>query len=546
MKNTGWLRLLIISCLMAGCAPATEPNGEPETGAAEVVEKADQESASREPEAMTDEGAADESVADEGPDPILFAGLLEPRGLRLHDAEQTSDGYVLFSPLISDTTYLIDRDGQVVHLWEGDYAAGSEYLLDDGHLLRGARVPDAPRFNGGGQNGRIEKLNWEGEVVWSFQMADEEYLLHHDFERMPNGNVLAIAWEAITPEEALAAGRVPDKLPKAGLWPDLIVEIEPSAEGGRVVWRWRAWDHLVQNTDPDLPNYGEPADHPGRVDVNTGNEPQEITAEDLAEAKATNQAPGTATVNDRGSDFQHSNAVDYNAELDQIALSVRALSEIWIIDHDLTEEEAAGPAGDILYRWGNPQAYGHEAVADGLGHQHDIRWIEPGYPGAGNVMAFSNDAHGAERPHSEVVEFTPPMDAEGNYLLEEGKPFGPNEVTWSYKEEDFYSPFISGAHRLPDGNTLITFGPQGRFVEVTRDGEVAWEYWTPYTGDVRMPDGTWPQPGAPFFYGVFRATFIPADHPGLAGRTLTPLDPQPQPSVIPEDELAPFRRESAD
>jgi len=514
---------------LVGCSPAEDPVA-PEEGSADVTGEA--------PAAEPMEPAEPE-----GPDQLVFAGIDEPRGVRIHDTERTSDGYIMYSPLISNTTYLIDRDGQVVHTWTSDYAAGSEYLQDNGDLLRGGRVPDAPRFNGGGQNGRIERISWGSDLLWSFELADQDNLLHHDFEPLPNGNILSIAWEAIDYEDALDAGRRSEMLPRAGLWPDLVVEIEPGEDGGRIVWQWRAWDHLIQNTDPELPNYGEPADHPGRVDVNSGAPLPEITAEQLPELKATNQIPGNATVDDRGADFHHSNGIDYNATLDQIAISVRALSEIWIIDHGLSTEAAAGPDGDLLYRWGNPATYGRDGGKDGLGHQHDVRWIPEGYPGAGNLMAFSNDAAGAQPPYSQVVEFKAPMDDQGGYVLEAGQAYGPAEAAWTYEEEDFYSPFISGAHRMSDGNTMITFGPQGRFVEVTPDGNVVWEYWTPYTGDVRMPDGTWPQPGAPFFYSVFRASFIPADHPALAGRDLQPLNPQPPVSVLPEDELAPFRKE---
>ena len=239
----------------------------------------------------------------------------------------------------------------------------------------------------------------------------------------------------------------------------------------------------------------------------------------------------------------HSNAIDYNAALDQIVISVRSLSEIWIIDHDTTTREAAGPAGDLLFRWGSPKAYGHQdSESAGLGHQHDIRWIPAGYPGAGNLMDFSNEVTHASPPYSQVVEFVPPVGANGRYTLGAEQPFGPDQAAWTYSDNGFFSPFISGAQRISNGNTLVTFGPQGRFVEVTTEGEIVWEYWTPYSGEVRMPDGSWPQPGAPFVYATFRATFIPADHEALAGRNLEPLDPQPAPSVLREEELAPFRK----
>jgi hypothetical protein len=466
---------------------------------------------------MTEETASKDSAGSPALDMIAFAAINEPRGIRVNKPD-TLDGYVLFTPMLSDITYLINRAGQVVHTWTSEYAPGNEYLLDDGHLVRSARDPHAPRFNGGGQAGRIEKFNFAGERTWSYQLANLNNLLHHDFAVMPNGNLLAIAWEGKTPEEALAAGMAPEKIPQAGVWPDMIIEIEPTPTGGNIVWQWHAWDHMIQDRDPQLPNYGTLTENPHRIDINAGPELPEVDEQTLAHEKATNQAPGTATIHDRGCDMHHSNAIVYNAELDQIAISVRELSEIWIIDHAPATEQASGPAGDLLYRWGNPANYGFAAPdGEGLEHQHDIRWIPEGYPGAGNLMAFSNEVRGAAPPYSQVVEFVPPLN------------------------HGFFSPFISGAQRLANGNTLVNFGPQGRIVEATAQGEIVWEYWSPYSGEVRMPDGSHPQPGAPFMYAAFRASFIPATHPALTGRNLRPLDPQPAPSKLREHELAPFR-----
>ena len=42
------------------------------------------------------------------------------------------------------------------------------------------------------------------------------------------------------------------------------------------------------------------------------------------------------------------------------------------------------------------------------------------------------------------------------------------------------APFISSAQRLPNGNTLITEGSDGRVFEVTREHEIVWEYICPY------------------------------------------------------------------
>lgn len=524
MNGNGFLILLCLT-LLSGCAQPTD---------------IDQTMAAKD---ETGTAAEPDSHPQGEPDELQLAGIDELRGLR-SNTPGLLPGYVLFTPLISDTTYLINRGGQVVHTWQTGFAPSSEYLLADGHLLRGARVPDAPRFNGGGQGGGIEKIAWDGQVVWRFEMADESGLLHHDFAPLPNGNILSIAWENKTPAEAVAAGRTAEKTPAAGVWPDLIVEIEPTLPaGGKIVWQWHSWDHMVQNHDPALPNHGDPAGHPEKIDINAGPPLQPITTEQLAQAKVLGQVPANATVDDRGSDIHHSNGINYNAELDQIALSVRSLSEVWIIDHALSTREAAGSAGDLLYRWGNPEVYGRaDDSFHGLGHQHDVRWIPAGLPGAGNLLVFSNEAVNAAAAYSEVVEFSPPLTADGRYTLAGDRPFGPAAPVWTYSDNGFFSPFISGAHRLADGNTLVNFGPQGRFVEVNPSGEIVWEYWSPYSGEVRLPDGSLPQPGRPFMYAAFRATFIPADHPALAGRDLVALDPQPAPSVLREEELAAFRK----
>lgn len=86
---------------------------------------------------------------------------------------------------------------------------------------------------------------------------------------------------------------------------------------------------------------------------------------------------------------------------------------------------------------------------------------------------------------------------------------------------------------MQNGHTFINEGAKGRFFEVTPDGEIVWEFLNPYRGEIRKPNGD-PIPAAPFTYWLFRSTFVPADHPALAGRTLEPLDPQPEVFELPE------------
>ena len=476
--------------------------------------------------------------------------VVDERRGAIRNTDRATPGYTLYGGLLSDTTYLVDNEGMVVHTWKSDYApSGTAYLLDNGNIVRGGRQPEVARFNGGGQGGRLQEITWDGDVVWDYLYASDEYLLHHDFARMPNGNILAIAWEYVSADEARAAGRRIDQLPEHGLWPDKVVELEPVyPDSARVVWEWHAWDHRVQDTDENLPSYGEPADHPHRIDINGTGGPVEISEEELARLQAIGYVPEDADAEDLSADLFHTNALNYNADLDQIALSVPEYNEIWIIDHSTTTEEAAsssggrwGRGGDLLYRWGNPQVFGRGTAEEGiLGYQHDVRWIPAGYPGANNLMIFSNRSGTEDAPHSTVYEIEPPTDTDGNYVITDGAPFGPGEPVWTYTATEptsFFAPFISGAHRMANGNTLVNSGPQGRFFEITPDGEIVWEYRDPYSGQVRMPDGSLPHPVNEFTYAVFRAARIAPDHPALAGCTLAPLNPQPEiPEPAPDEE----------
>jgi hypothetical protein len=528
--------MFVIGVLAGGFACGERDATELPTAAnqrAEVEPAAPDETSSPEP--------APTAVTPPAPPPLF------PRGLVVNEPDTTA-GYVLFNPLLSETTYLVDNDGQIVHTWKTSTSpGGGMYLLPNGHLLRPGRDPEMLGFRAGGTGGILQTLDWDGNVVWEWRLSDERRVQHHDVEPLSNGNILLIAWEVKSPEEALRVGRRPGQVPEQGLWPDWLVEIEPvPPSGANIVWEWHVWDHLVQNHDPGAPGYGDPAAHPERLDINAGARASPIDAEELAQLQALGYVPADAQVQDLEADFLHVNAIAYHPRLDQIALSVPELGEVWIIDHSTTMAEAAtnrggrgGKGGDLLYRFGNPAVYGRGGDGEPGGaqrffYQHDVRWVPDGWNGAGNLTVFNN---GRDRPAgawSSIDEWTPPMDADGNYAVPPaGEPFGPSELAWQYRAKpeptSFFAPFISGAQRLPNGNTMICSGTGGRFLEVTRAGDVVWEYRNPFSGSVRNADGSPPQPGLEENpYAVFRATRIPASHPALPGRGLRPLDPQPE------------------
>ncbi|MEO5999384.1 MAG: aryl-sulfate sulfotransferase, partial [Chitinophagaceae bacterium] len=438
--------------------------------------------------------------------------------------------------------------GEVVHQWKGNYGGpnASVYLNDDGSLTQNAVDPDFPVFTGGGEAGRLQKITWDSKIVWDFEYANEEYLTHHDLTIMPNGHVLAIAWEARTAGQVLAAGRKPVLIPKAGLWPDKIVEIEPQGDRhGRIVWEWHIWDHLIQDYDSKKANYGKPAEHPELLDFNVGDSLPPLISQDSMDILKANGFPWrNQTPENMGSDVYHVNAVKYNAALDQIAFSSPHLSEIFIIDHSTTTKQASahtggrwGRGGDFLYRWGNPENYHRgDSTNRKLYGQHDIRWIEKGKPGEGHLTVFNNDIPNKNgMNYSAIYEIAPPTDAKGNYILEKDKTFGPDKPAWTYIAPDsvsFWSSFISGADRMKNGHTFINEGAKGRFFEVTKEGKIVWEYLNPYRGEVRKPNGDLIPP-LPLTFIEFRSTFIPSDHPALANRKLEPLNPQPKVFIMP-------------
>jgi hypothetical protein len=411
--------------------------------------------------------------------PLSFA---QPWDRSSDGGERTLIGYILFAPMNSHTTYLIDYTGTVIHTWPSSYNPGQmAYMLEDNDILRTIRKTyNAP----GGAGGGVQKISSDGTIEWDFNYYTSDYLSHHDIEPLPNGNVLMIAWEYITRDEAIAAGRNPSFLQGNILMPDHIIEVEPTgASSGTIVWEWHVMDHLIQDFDPTKENYGVVEDHPELIDFNYGTS---------------------------NKDWLHCNSIDYHEEFDQILVSCHNFNEIWVIDHSTTTAEAAGhtggnsgKGGDLLYRWGNPRAYRAGTASDQkFFGQHDSGWIEPGHPGEGNILVFNN---GNGRPgvdYSSVDEIVPPVDEYGTYYLEPGSAYGPEEQIWIYTDDvpsSFFAFFISGAYRLPSGNTLICDGPAGRFFEVTPEMVTVWEFTNPF----------------PNIYNnnVFKIQYIPVDEP---------------------------------
>ena len=418
------------------------------------------------------------------------------------------------APMHHTNTYLINNAGEVVHRWTSTYEPGrSAYLMTNGHMFRAGMVKQGGPSTGGGEGGRVEEYDWDGNLVWAIDYFSPTYIHHHDFKVLPNGNVLLLVAEKKTLAEVIAAGFNTNLLDasiftQGYMLPDCLVEVTPTRPyGGTVVWEWHLWDHMIQNYDPARNNYGVVANHPERIDVNgTGIKIPQF--------------------------WNHVNGIDHNAQLDQVMLSIRGNSELFVIDHQTTTAQAAGTnggrynkGGDILYRWGNAQQYDRATSAGQvLYQQHHTHWIETNCPGAGNILIFNN---GLGRGYSTINEIAPPVDAAGNYTLASGAAFGPSTNYWLYQSSpptNFYSSEISGCQRLPNGNTLICEGIKGNLFEVTSSGQTVWRYLCPVASTILTQGDSIPVDPArtdQLMNAVFRVSRYGTNYAGLTGRDLT-------------------------
>ena len=399
---------------------------------------------------------------------------------------RTINGQILFAPFDSTTTYLIDKNGTVNHTWPSAYQPFTEaYWLGNGTILR-----PIESMNGGG----VQKILWDGTLAWDYRYTESGCTCHHDIKVLPNGNVLMIVWVTKTRADYITAGRNPNTIPGSTWNAEKIIEVKPTGPtSGDVVWEWNLWDHLIQDYDSLKNNYGVVGDHPELIDINFGDYFENL-------------------------DWLHMNSLDYNSTFDQILIDVHNFDEVWVVDHSTTTEEAAGHTGghyghggDLLYRWGNSQAYRRGNSSDKkLFFQHDATWIPSGYPGAGDILVFNNGLNRPGSYYSSVDEFTPPINSTGWYSLENGSAYGPEDVTWDYTADpptSFYSNVFGGATRLKDGDTLICDGIPGKFFEVTADGTTVWQYTNPY--------------GSPSKW-VFKIDYIPPEEPPLPPQNNTP------------------------
>ncbi|MCK0160643.1 aryl-sulfate sulfotransferase [Allomuricauda sp. F6463D] len=357
-----------------------------------------------------------------------------------YNKDLVQDGYILVNDPQNVAVYLMDKNADVIFEWDlGDRKIGNDVVLqDDGSLLASLRYNTSEDILFGGYGGQIQIMDKEGTALWDFTYATSEHRTHHDLERLPNGNVLAIVWEKIPQTEATEKGSTHNM----DLYLESIIEIDPNTDD--IIWEWHSIDHIVQDVDDTKLNFGSILENPQLININFNS-------------------------NDTGN-LMHINGIDYDASNDLIYLSVNYYSEVWVIDHSTTTTSAASHiggnfdrGGDLVYRFGNPSAYNDQETERIFRNNHHPNLFEPG-----KLLIFSN---GGDLEQSTVYEMQLPHALDQQSVPPNTAP----EILWSFTDTELYSDRVSGAVRLPNGNTLITEGDYGIW-EVTEDGEVVWKF----------------------------------------------------------------------
>jgi hypothetical protein len=361
---------------------------------------------------------------------------------------QTYGDYTLYSAQNSNKAYLLNMAGSVYHTWtfaSSQKTSYSTYMEPGGTLVR--TVSGTNTVFSGPISVAVQKVDWNGNVIWHYAHSSSTYCLHHDICPMPNGNVLMIAYELKTQSEVSQAGCTLN----ISMWSEKIIEVMPTgATTGDIVWEWHLWDHLCQNSNAAKDNYvSSIVNNPQLININY---------------KPTK-------------DWMHMNGVDYNPVLDQITFSSHNLNEIYVIDHSTTTAEAAGhtggnsgKGGDILYRWGNPVAY-DAAGTKILNVVHDAHWIPYDCPNGGYLSAFNNKGGTGNKTCVDLIN--PPLNG---YLYNQtpGAAFAPATYNWRHTYSGTATSNMGSAQQLPNGNTLICIAMWGYIYEIDSNQTVVW------------------------------------------------------------------------
>ncbi len=395
-----------------------------------------------------------------------------PTGVTIYDPEKCFNGYTLFNaPEVG--TVLIDMNGGEVKIW--DKLRGFPNKLMNGGYVFGHSGERDEKF-GYQDDLDLIQVDWDGNIIWKFDkhelvQDDPEHpqwmaRQHHDFQREGNpvgyyvpdmecktdcGNTLLLCHRTISNP----------KISPYNLCDDVFIEVDWQ---GNIIWEWQASDHFDQIGFSEAQKstiFRDPNMHKAGGGMG-----------DWLHINCMSELGPNKWYEKGDERFKPENIIFDSREANFLAIIEKATGNIiWKIGPDFQYDEKAKAIGNII-------------------GPHMTHMIPQGLPGAGNILVFDNGGaggygtpdvnskHGLKtmiRDYSRVLEINPVT----KQIVWQ---YGPREAGKlpSVNANHFYSPLTSGAQRLPNGNTLITLGMDGRILEVTRSGQIVWEYISPY------------------------------------------------------------------
>ena len=406
-----------------------------------------------------------------------------PTGVTLYNPDKAFSGYTIL-PAPDLGALLIGMNGHEIRLWKDVH--GFPNKIFPGGYLMGSRGTRNPKYGLQDQLDLIQ-VDWDGKVVWEFNKAEfiedpgqkPQWMArqHHDFQRegsttgyyapgsapkTDSGNTLVLCHKDVH------CPYISDKL----LLDDVVYEVNWK---GEIVWEWLCSDHVeemgfseaARNAMSRNPNY-----RGGSL---------------IEKAPALGDWMHINSMSTLGPNKWY-DAGDQRFHPDNIIMDGRETNIIFIIDKK---------TGKIVWQVGPEYDKSPELKALGwIVGQHHAHMIPRGLPGEGNILVYDNGGWaGYGMPNPAAPQGVKSATRDWSRVLE----FDPVtlKIVWQYTPHEagfvvpldanrFYSPFISSAQRLPNGNTLITEGSDGRLFEVTKDHEIVWEFINPYMDNRNM------------------------------------------------------------
>ena len=407
----------------------------------------------------------------------VAAQSVYPTGTTIYDPDHSWNGYTVLSPLRTQAVIVIDMNGNVVKRWDGyvNSAGGPARIFPDGIVMaaNGARPPHQESLE-------LVQRDFEGNLIWRFDRAEQittsdgktiwSARQHHDWQRedFPAGYYSPAFKPSIEGSNTLILTHTNHARPNvagAELEDDRLIEVSPK---GEILWEWVASDHVDE--------LGFSADARNAIKAAPGVNNARGSFDWLHVNSATYVGPNHF-FDDGDKRFAPNNIIISSREASFIAIVARDGSIVWRIGPDFSASKELRAIRQII-------------------GQHHAHLIPKGLPGAGNLLLFDNggaSGYGFPNPNA--------PNGSGSFARANSRVLEINPVTlqlvWSYAGPKFYSSNISGAQRLPNGNTLITEGAGGRLFEVTKEGKIVWEYLYPEFG------------GPPPSNNVYRAYRLP-------------------------------------